>query len=271
MNYNIATEGQLAVILSNIDNELKLEIIRDIIKRRPDDYDLNPKYNIPSELEMDFKRLLINYSFEKDLINNTRDELYNDIINCISKCSGLKFNEEESQDIYSSAFYIYDFLISHFIQYFIRFFINYITKNKNDLYYNLTTIPDIKKNKDSSTVYNKKIYKNNKLSLIAANLETVINIICGSEITFEEILNNVYSQNNIIRLLSNELSPVVDFFDTMYKPLFKSSIRPLLLTNIRLNLQKNLSDDILFKDKTQPEEEVESDENNTEPNGGVDY
>jgi len=257
--YDIVSESQLSSILANINIDLTLSVIDDIINQRTVDYNFNTKTNSPAAFENHFKQLLVDYGFDSDVIKDSRDQTYRAIIDKVCSRHFLKFDESKTSDLYSAAYYIYDFLISNFNNYLVAFFTNFINNQKNSLY-DILELNKQKKNKDSSTLYNKKVYKNNKLAVISANLEQVINYICGMDISFLDILNLIYNDRNIVQLLYNCLLPINDFFKLMFVPLFSCPVKPILLTNIRLSIQQlgENTINILDVEQIKQQEEAES-------------
>lgn len=245
--YNIVNENQVAMLLSRFDQNIFYDIIKDIINKRSYSYNFNIITNIPASYENYFKQCELNYPSEKETIDSTRYDTYLNIINILCTSHNLQFNSMATQDLYSAAYYLYDFLISNFNSHIINFFTNFIIKEKNFLYDSLG-LSQLKKNKDSSTLYNKKIYKNNKLAVIASNLEYVIDNICVFDIPLEALLNYIFQDKNNVRFLSQLIAPITDFFKSVYVPLIQSQIRPILMSNIRLEIQKNMGDELDISD-----------------------
>lgn len=243
-NYTIVSEGRIATILSQFDKNIVYSIIQDIINTRSSYYNYNMPTNIPASYESNFKQMMIDFPSEKETIDIKRYNIYNDIINILCNSHGLCFNGQAMQDLYSAAFHLYNLLISNFNNNIISFFINYIIREKNNLYDGLR-LNDYKKNKDTSTAYNKKMYKNTKLAIIAANLEYVIDNICVFDISFDVLLNYIYIDKNISRFILSIVSPMCDFYKTMFTPLIgdNSGIRAILISAIRIELQKVAMDE----------------------------
>ena len=117
--------------------------------------------------------------------------------------------------------------------------LNYINKEKVSIY-EMLQLYSKKKNKDSSMLYSKKIFKDQVLGIITANLEFVVDSICsGFDITLDTYLNCVYQDDiETYKLLTNILAPVNDFFRIYIGSTFKSEFRAVLLTAIRLEIHK---------------------------------
>lgn len=237
-SYNVTTENEIAVILSHFNSEFIFDIIRDNIAQKYNFYQINMP-NVVASFEQYFKQLQMVYDNldDKVSIENTRIETYKEILNILSSHYDLEIDHDSIQDYYSITYYLYDLLVSGFNNSMITFFTNYIIKEKNTIY-DVLQLNNLKKNKDISTIYNKKVYKNTKLAIINANLEYVIDNLCGYDITFNTILNTIYQDKNMIRFIENIVVPRVDFFKSTYVNMIFSTVRPIILTNIRLEIQK---------------------------------
>lgn len=243
--YDIINENNLSIVLNHLDVNITIDIIKDIVNRRGETYNYNQLVNMIASFETFFKQIKTVYASEVDYISQVREQSYKDIINTLCTIYGLSFVQLD--DTYSQAYYIYDFLIANFDNYFTDFFTQFILSEKNSLYDSLH-LENFRKNKDSSTMYNKKMYKNPKLAVIVSNLEYVLDSICCFDIPFETIISNVYQDKNIIQLLLSSINPIYDFFKLYYALLFKSNIRPVLITNIRFNLQRLAGDELSLID-----------------------
>ena len=241
IEYNITTETEVAEILSHFNSEYILNVIKDNILRKQNFYPMNPP-NIVMAYDTNFKLLQNNYPEKNMDIENVRIETYKEIIEILCQEYQLQFNDID-QDYYSTAFYLYSFLLSEFSSGLISFFANFIIKEKNSIYDSIG-LADMKKNKDISTVYSKKIYKNTKLAIINANLEYVVDNICAYDISLNTILSNIYFDKNIVKHIESVIIPIYDFFKTVYVPVVQSEIKSLLLTNIRFQIQRMSNDTI---------------------------
>lgn len=235
-SYHVTTENEVAVILSHFSFDYIYDVIRDSISQKGNFYQTNLP-NIVASSEQYFKQLKMVYDNPDDLnkIEETRQNTYKTILEILANAYALDINYENIQDYYSIAYYLYDLLVSEFSNKMVDFFTNYIVKEKNVLYDTLQ-LNNLKKSKDTSTIYNKKMYKNTKLAIINANLEYVMDCICGFDITFNTILNTIYQDKNMIKFIENIVSPKIEFF-TSYINMLRSPIRPIILTNIRLSIQ----------------------------------
>ena len=241
IEYNITTETEVAEILSHFNSEYILNVIKDNILRKQNFYPMNPP-NIVMAYDTNFKLLQNNYPEKNMDIENVRIETYKEIIEILCQEYQLQFNDID-QDYYSTAFYLYSFLLSEFSSGLISFFANFIIKEKNSIYDSIG-LADMKKNKDTSTVYSKKMYKNTKLAIINANLEYVVDSICAYDISLNTVLSNIYFDKNVVKHIESVITPIYDFFKTVYVPVVQSEIKSLLLTNIRFQIQRISNDTI---------------------------
>lgn len=242
-SYNIALEGEVSDILSHFNSDFVFDIIKDNINNRFNYFQL-AMVNIPASFESRFKQAKLTYPENADQIESVRLDTYNQILKILSNSCSISVNYNNITDIYSAAYYLYDFFVSNFSNNLVTFFANYIVKEKNMLY-DALHLAEYKKNKDSSTIYSKKLYKNSKLAIINANLDYVIDNICVFDMPFYTILNTIYQDKNIIKYLNDICIPVYDFFKYTYIPILQSQFRPMILTNIRLEIQRlSIDEDI---------------------------
>jgi hypothetical protein len=120
----------------------------------------------------------------------------------------------------------------------------------------------LKRNKDSSTMYSKKIYRNTRLGIICANLDVVIDNVNVFDIDFNTYVNTVYGNENkvIAKHIEMIVSPINDFFKTYISSQFATAMRPVLITSIRLRLQELASESDLNTNNIIKEEEPQDGE-----------
>jgi len=164
--FDISVEGETAVILSHFDSEYILNVINDNFNRRLNNDIVIP--NIVSALEMNFQTFMTQYP---DSVNETlkkRNDIYEQVIDIICTKNNLTINKELEMNSYTVALYLYDIFISNFRNYLITLYTNIILKEKNMLFDSLG-LKSHKRNKDSSTLFGKKSYKNTKVAVINMN------------------------------------------------------------------------------------------------------
>ena len=237
--YSITTENEIAVILSHFNSQYIFDVIKDSLQKKFN-YNTIASPNVVASFEQNFKYLKATYPSDANNIETVRTETYKEIISILCNEYNLVFDfENEEIDYYSAAFYMYDFLVSNFSNYISAFFANFIVKEKNSLYESLN-MDSFKKNKDSSTIYSKKIYKDGRLAILNANVDYVIKSISSFDITFTDILSLVYVDRNIVGFMDSIIKPVQDFYKVYYCGIIGTEAFPLIVTNIRLMIQNIL-------------------------------
>ena len=233
------SETQLAALLSNFDSELIFTIIEDNINNRVENY-YNKIPNIVSAYEYNFNQLIETYPFGVNEINENREETYVEIINILQQYFNFEVNRFNISNIDTAtiASVLYAFFVCDFKDIIIKFFTNYIIKEYNNLY-NCLQLDRFKKEKDADTLYNKKIYKNPKMGLIAANIDYVGSNIQVFDIDFETFLKFSVPVKQYGDLLLAIIIPRGDFFKDVIVSSFNknNNIRSLLLMDIKTNIQ----------------------------------
>jgi len=244
-DYVIYTEAEVSEILSHFNIYYILDTISDNINNRLN-FCQGDMPNIANSMETFYKNLLIQYPGETEKIKSVRLESYQSVIDILCNKFNISYNGDEVQDNYGIAAYLYDFLISRFKNTIVDFFTNFIYKEKNNLY-DALNLDELKKEKSSSAIYTKKLYKNQKLAVINSNLEYVIDNICNIDISFDNILNNVYIDKNISKFIENTIYPNGDFFkENIANVIMNPFIKPVCITNIRLSLQNLCMDEYSY-------------------------
>lgn len=259
-DYTIATDNELSAVLSHFNNDYIYSTVTQSIATKIRPYTM-PMPNIVISYEQYFKQAIDRYPDAKDAIWNARDEVYKQIIKLLCDAYQLVFDDNDIQDLYSSAVYLYDFLVSSFQNNLVTFFTNYIMKEKNNIY-DVLNMGTLKRNKDSSTMYSKKIYRNTRLGIICANLEAVIDNVNVFDIDFTTYLTTIYGNENktIAKHIDMVAKPINDFFKSYISSQFITNMRPVLITSIRLRLQELTSESDLNSNNIVKNEE--------EPNNG---
>lgn len=237
--YNIASEGELASMLSHFNPDYIFDVIKtNIANRGKYNTGIIQIPNIVTSYEQNFKNLKDTFRSDIASIEETRMMTYKQIINIICKEFNLYFSDTGEIDYYTAATYLYDIFVCNFNTYVIRFFVNYICTEKNAIY-DMCDMNAQKKNKDSSTIYAKKLYNDPKIAIISSNLGAVIYNITGMDIPFEIIIKTVYPDPIVCNFILSIVSPVGDFYKEVYcSYIMNQELFPMNLTNIRLELQQ---------------------------------
>ena len=238
--YNVVTESELAEVLSHYDSEFVYNIVDEALKSRFQCVPVTPIPNVVAGWESNFKAIIANYgNMEAHAqVINVRNETYREIIDTICKEFNLNFTIDDSVDLYSSAYHLYDFFVSNFSNNMISLFANFIYKERSSLY-DILNLSEMKKNKDGSTIYGKKIYKDVKLAVINANIDTVIKAVCDTDIPFHSIISLICGNNSELKTyFLSIVSANQDFLNTAYVPVLNSDIQAEIITGIRFKLQQ---------------------------------
>lgn len=237
--YNITTENELAEVLSHYNSEFVFSIIDEALKSRFLGVPVVAKPNVVGAWEQNFIAIKAQYGMESHAeVLRVRNETYKEIIDTICREFSLNFTIDDEVDTYSAAFHLYDLFVCNFTSNMIAFFANFIYKERSNLYDSLG-LSEMKKNKDSSTIYGKKIYKDIKLAVINANIDVIINQICAMDIPFYSIIGTICGNNSELKkYFLTIVSAESDFFQKAYLPVLNSDIRPDIITGIRFKLQE---------------------------------
>jgi hypothetical protein len=124
----------------------------------------------------------------------------------------------------------------------VNFFTAFIINNKDSLY-SMLNVEDNKKPKDSSSVYGKRVYTDPKYAVISANIPTIINYISNMDIRLINIFQSVYVDINLVQFMDNAFADKGNFFKEHYcSAITNIEIMPIIITNIRLALQRLVGD-----------------------------
>ena len=109
----------------------------------------------------------------------------------------------------------------------------YIIANAGELY-DIMGLGNLKKNKDVSTVYSKKIFPDPKLAIINANIDTVVQYISGMDITLDQIFASCGLSNQEAAYLNTIVTDSGNFFKSHYVATIANEyVRPIRLNSIR--------------------------------------
>lgn len=240
-DYSIVTQTQLATVLATFESSYIYSIIKDNLAMRFDNNFISiQKPNVVSALEETFINLKEIYPMDHDNIEAVRQETYEEIIKILANEYQLKLSLEYEMlnDKYPLAFYMYDLLVANFSNYITLFFSNYIFREKDALY-DYFKLENYKKNKDSSTIYGKKVYGDPKIAIINANLIYILESMQAFDISMENICTVVYPDPNVTTMFNLYLIPQIDFYKTFYCEVIRNKIiAPLFYTTIRLEIQR---------------------------------
>lgn len=236
--YDVSNEYNIAELLSKFEYGYILDVIEDRLQNTAYENSLNQP-NIIMAFEENFKLMNENFPSDSQNIQTVRDTVYRQIISILCDKFGLRFNElDENIDVYTAAFYLYDFLVSNRNNNIIKFYTAFIINNKNYLYNMINS--NVERKKDNSVSYNKHIFSDNKYVLISSRIDLVIKYVSTLDIQMSNIFETIYMNREIVMFLDNAFADVSGNFFTnhYYNSVAHDSILPIVITNIRLQLQK---------------------------------
>lgn len=232
--FNLTRENELADILSHYNSEYVFSVVQDALQRK---YTVNVVAipNVVNAWEQNFKAIINQYgpSVVQE-VSRVRNETYREIINIICKEFKLNFTVADV-DIFSAAYKIYQLFVCDFNNFIVSFLSKYIYKERNSIYESMG-LSELKKNKDSGNIYSKKVFKDQKLAIINSYIDTVISNLSEIDFDLYSIINYAISSKELSQYYINLISATGDFFRESIMPILNSSIRPIIITNIRFKL-----------------------------------
>lgn len=237
--YNVTTENELAEVLSHYNSEFVYSIVDEALKARFLRVPIAAMPNVVGAWEQNFKSIEEYYGSDSHSeVLRVRNDTYREIIDTICREFQLNFTIDDTVDLYSAAFHLYDLMVCNFTANMTSFFANFIYKERGTIYDTLN-LSEMKKNKDSSTIYGKKIYKDIKLAVINANIDQVVTEIAQMDIPFHTIIAMIYGSNSeLCKYYLTIVSTQQDFFQHAYLRVLNSDIRSDVITAIRFKLQE---------------------------------
>lgn len=240
--YEISNEFNITELLAHFDANYIFDVLNDKLENI--DYSASlPEPNIVVSFEENFKLMNENYPGDSQNIRTIREQVYTDIIKILCDKFNLQFNTvDDTIDKYTAAFYLYDFLVCNRNNIMVNFFVSFIVNNKESLC-RFLNLEDFRKSKDSAAAYSKRVYEDQKYAIISANMTKVINHIANLDITLLNIFQSTYTIIGVVEFLDNAIADRGNFFRDYYcSVLSRQDILPLIITSIRLELQKLVGD-----------------------------
>ena len=237
-DYVIISNRELSSVLTYFSPEMVERVIDDNLEDRI--RDRSPVIgNMVESYESNFKLAIDSYADINRELVEYRYNTYRMIISKLCSVHNLSVTIPENEYPYTLAFYVYDFLISRFQDNIINFFFNYINQEKDNLY-NRLSLEDLRKSKDSTSIYTKKIAKNGdvKMAIICANLHSVLYNMSGFDITLEDIFRYVYlGHPNVSNYLTERIADIGNFYQQYIAPVITGTDNQVIITHLRLLLQ----------------------------------
>lgn len=241
-DYEIQANNQIAVLLSEFDADYVMGIIEDTLNQVFTQFDMIPRPNIVQSFENTFKELYSIYPTDIDNINQLRVETYQTIIRFICEKFNLRFIQTDAIDLYTIAFFLYDFFVAKLNIYMVQFYVKHLLAEKDNIISNLQ-IEGIKKN-DPNMSYNRLAFGNDEtLALIATYLPTILHQFAASnQVLDHTVYSYIYGQQTeIISIFESSVSPNVSLFQRFNSLLFDPALYGPIITYIRLQFQQTVS------------------------------
>lgn len=250
---SIISENELTYVLSKFDSDYILDMITCQLNTMTAlNYSSN-KINAIFSLDTKYKDECLKYFNNPEIINGLkadRFESYMEIIDFISNYFNIDVDRGNIMDdnIYFLTYYMYDLFV-HYYTNMVNFFVSYILKNKSNIY-EMYDLAQYKKDKDSSTLYNKKVYVDSKLAIIVSHLESIIRNIANLDITFDEYLKTIYNDEpNVVISILSYIRPRDNYFKNMiYKILNDINSNLTLISDVRMQLSNYSTVNITIED-----------------------
>lgn len=241
--YQVNAERDIAVILSRFNTNFIYDCIENALLSKNTTQFIIPNPNLVRSLEDNFIIMQQNFPDDKENILKCREETYNEIINYLCSKFNLSFNDNDEIDLYSAAYYLYDFLVGTYLPKLIKFYSKYILQEKNNLYkaFNLDRFK-----KTSNINYGKKMFKDNITSTILIQISYIIDQLMAFDFDFETIVNIVSDDDDIARFINSLFYDNGYFYNFYKQDISNPYIKPNIITNIRLIIQNQsiVDDDI---------------------------
>lgn len=242
--YQVNAERDISVILSRFNTNYIYDCIDNALQTKNTTQFIIPNPNLVRSLEDNFIMMQQAFPDDKDNILLCREETYNEIINYLCSKFNLSFNDNEEIDLYSAAYYLYGFLISGYLSNLSSFFVKYILQEKNNLYkaFNLDQFK-----KTANINYNKKMFNDSTISTILIQISYIIDQLTSFDFDFETIVNTIYDNNDTATFITSLFFDNGYFYNYYKQDIVNPYIRPVILTDIRLNIQNRsiIDSDIL--------------------------
>lgn len=233
-DYSVVSNAEAASIINRFTPEMVEDIIDNALANKFRNY-TNQLVNIIAAIDQNQKIAINALPDKTNEIKESTDELYLHIIHKICAAHNLTFTGNDSTNLYSTAYILYDFFISQFNLYLYNFFSTYINREKNTLYEALELVG----RKKETPSYSKKIYKNDspKLAVIHANIEYVLDNICGYDIDLNTFVELACIPDRVkANFIVNSVADNGDFYKYFIVPYFRQNYA-LITSSIRFELQ----------------------------------
>lgn len=227
---NITTDRELAEILGRFSDESIIAAVDEALayKYRPFN---NSMPNLPGVISKQFATIRANATDGYEQILECELNAYNCIINRICQAYNLSISVEIPDDLlYPLAAQLYQNLVAEFSIRMLTFFSNYIAMNKDFL---ISAIPDGKKI-DHHTSYTKRMLPDPTIMTVYENMESIIDIIAGLDISFPNVIE-LFDSREVAMFVSNFISDNGDIYKQFIASyIYDQVTRTDMITSIKL-------------------------------------
>jgi hypothetical protein len=197
------------------------------------------KPNIINSIENNFKQLSINFPDRLEEIQQIRTDTYTQIIDTLCTEYHLQFLYRDDIDYYTSAQYMWDFLVCNFRAYMVNFFTRFIMKEKDSIY-NALNLDKYKKAKDTNTIYGKDSFEDVRIAIISSNLKEILEYIKGFDISLYDIISFSYDKTRSEFISSILVDADGSFYTNIYYSILEYNIADII-TDIKFMIQSEYS------------------------------
>ena len=237
-DYNIEAENACASLLTQFNSNFIFDICSRTLEVK-DTPSIQEAPNIVNSAEITFNDLKQQFPADIENIRYVRDQTHLEIIRNLCTHYNAQFIDPGEEYHFIIARNMYYFLASGYVRCLIKFLSAHIYKYRNELY-DAMNLNELKKNKDTSSIYNKKLFKNDiKLAVIITNISNVLNYVLGRDIELFEILQYIFIDETIVELLYNSFKFEEDFYNNYRYTMSLEVYRPNIESSIVLQLSSH--------------------------------
>lgn len=236
-DYNIEAENACSKLLTQFNSDFIMDICDSALAVK-DAPSIISTPNIVNSAEFTFKDLFEQFPADEANIKQVRAQTWIEIIERLCRYYKAEFLDPGDEYHFLLARNYYYLLASGYSRCLIRFLSNHIYKNRNELYEVLMSDPELKKAKDITSGYYKRVCKNDpKLGLLISNAHLALDYILGLDISFYEIIQYIFMKPDVIELMANSIRFEEPFYNNYRKTMRNKNYRAALESGILFQLQ----------------------------------
>lgn len=231
---SIRSESNMNEILKNFSSDYVLSIMCqeiDNFKNLPMDISRTINNIVPA-IEQEFLRLSEDYPYDKENLQQTRIEIYNNIILTIANQYKLNIVLPEDGDLFNITNALYQFFVSDLNNTIVSFFTSFIINNIDSLH-DAINIPKKKDNKPTASYS----YKNPNTMDVLSNMSGVMSYVSEMDITIHQFVQSNPTIYNIIKDYIDESDSFMREF--VCPKLLDYQFSPILIASIKQNVHNS--------------------------------